>query len=103
MLSLFGPRGRNRKAAMRIQIIEDEDSLLNQLKDQHKQEGYAVDGAHDGESGMHLATEYPYAAAVVDLGLTRLTGIDVIRRTRSAGKIFPILILPARGRRQEKV
>jgi len=103
MLSLFGPRGRNRKAAMRILIIEDEDSLLNQLKDQLKQEGYAVDGAADGESGLHLATEYPFDAAVVDLGLPRLSGIDVIRRTRAAGKAFPILILTARGRWQEKV
>ena len=88
---------------MRILIIEDEDSLLNQLKDQLKQEGHAADGAPDGESGLHLATEYPFDAAVVDLGLPRLSGIDVIRRTRAAGKAFPILILTARGRWQEKV
>src|SRR3569623_3472544 len=97
MLSLFGPRGRNRKAAMRVLIIEDEDSLLNQLKAKLKQEGYAVDGAADGESGQHLATEYPFDAAVVDLGLPKLYGIDVLRRPRSAGKTYTILILPARG------
>jgi len=92
-----------RDAAMRILIVEDEETLLNQLKTQLKQEGYAVDGAADGESGLHLATEYPFDAAVVDLGLPKLSGIDVIRRTRSAGKTFPILILTARGRWQEKV
>src|SRR3569833_1022956 len=92
-----------RDAAMRILIVEDEETLLNQLKTQLKQEGYAVDGAADGESGLHLATEYPFDAAVVDLGLPKLSGIDVIRRTRRAGKTFPILILTARGRWQEKV
>src|SRR3569623_3381246 len=88
---------------MRILIIADEDSLRNQLKDQRKQEGYAADGAPDGESGLHLATDFPFDAAVGDLGLPRLSGIDVIRRTRAAGKAFPILILTARGRWQEKV
>lgn len=88
---------------MRILIVEDEDSLLGQLKLQLKQEGYAVDGAADGETGLHLATEYPFDAAVVDLGLPKLSGIDLIRRTRTAGKTFPILILTARGRWQEKV
>src|SRR3569832_115658 len=88
---------------MRILIVEDEETLLNQLKAQLKQEGYAVDGAAAGESGLHLATEYPFDAAVVALGLPKLSGIDVIRRTRSAGKTFPIQILTARGRWQEKV
>lgn len=88
---------------MRILVIEDEDSLLNQLKTQLKQEGYAVDGAADGETGLYYATEYPFDAAIVDLGLPKLSGIDVILKTRAAGKTFPILILTARGRWQEKV
>src|SRR3569832_2222767 len=92
-----------RDAAMRILIVEDEETLQNQLKTQLKQEGYAVDGAADGERGLHLATEYHFDAAVDALGLPKLSGSDVIRRTRSAGKTFPILILTARGRWQEKV
>lgn len=88
---------------MRILVVEDEDSLLTQLKTRLKQEGYAVDGAANGEDGLYLATEYAFDAAIVDLGLPRLSGIETIRRTRAAGKTFPILILTARGRWQEKV
>ncbi len=88
---------------MRILVVEDEDSLLTQLKTRLKQEGYAVDGADNGEDGLYLATEYAFDAAIVDLGLPRLSGIETIRRTRAAGKTFPILILTARGRWQEKV
>lgn len=88
---------------MRILVVEDEDSLLTQLKTRLKQEGYAVDGAANGEDGLYLATEYSFDAAIVDLGLPRLSGIETIRRTRAAGKTFPILILTARGRWQEKV
>lgn len=88
---------------MRILVVEDEDSLLTQLKSRLKQEGYAVDGAANGEDGLYLATEYSFDAAIVDLGLPRLSGIETIRRTRAAGKTFPILILTARGRWQEKV
>jgi two-component system response regulator PhoP len=53
--------------------------------------------------GLHLAREYPFDAAIVDLGLPRLSGIDMIRQSRTAGLVFPILILTARGRWQDKV
>jgi two-component system response regulator PhoP len=88
---------------MRILIIEDEQSLLEQLHTRLKQEGYAVDGAADGEEGLYLAKEFPFDAAIVDLGLPKLSGIDVIRKMRAGGKSLPILILTARGRWQEKV
>lgn len=88
---------------MRILIIEDEQSLLEQLHARLKQEGYAVDGAADGEEGLYLAKEFPFDAAIVDLGLPKLSGIDVIRKIRAGGKSLPILILTARGRWQEKV
>lgn len=88
---------------MRVLIIEDEQPLLKQLTTRLKQEGYAVDGATDGEEGLYLATEFPFDAAIVDLGLPKMSGIDVIRKARSGGKSFPILILTARGRWQEKV
>jgi two-component system response regulator PhoP len=88
---------------MRILIIEDEQSLLEQLHTRLKQEGYAVDGAADGEEGLYLAKEFPFDAAIVDLGLPKLSGIDVIRKIRAGGKSLPILILTARGRWQEKV
>ncbi len=88
---------------MRVLIIEDEQPLLEQLRARLKQEGYAVDSACDGEEGQYLATELPCDAAIIDLGLPKLSGIEVIRKARSAGKTFPILILTARSRWQEKV
>ena len=88
---------------MRILVVEDEQSLLEQLHNRLKQDGYAVDGATNGEDGLYLAKEYPFDAAIIDLGLPKLSGIEVIRKARAAGKSFPILILTARGRWQEKV
>jgi two-component system response regulator PhoP len=88
---------------MRILIIEDEESLLEQLTTRLKHEGYAVDGTTDGEEGLYLATEFPFDAAIVDLGLPKVSGIEIISKARANAKTFPILILTARGRWQEKV
>ena len=88
---------------MRILIIEDEAPLLQRVSTQLREQGYAVDTAADGRTGLYLGQEYPLDAAVVDLGLPDLSGIEIIRRWRAAGRPFPILILTARGRWQDKV
>ncbi len=88
---------------MRVLLIEDEDNLRTQLRDRLKVEGHVVDTAADGEEGLYAGTEYPIDIAVIDLGLPKLSGIEVIRRLRAAEKRFPILILTARGRWQDKV
>ncbi len=88
---------------MRILVVEDEAALRQQLDAQLRDAGYAVDSAADGEDGFFLGHENPVDLAVVDLGLPKLSGIDVIRRWRDAGRNFPVLILTARGRWQDKV
>ena len=88
---------------MRILIIEDEAPLCRQLNDRLTRSGYEVHETGDGHEGLYLATEYPFDAAVVDLGLPGLPGLDIIRRLRQAGSLLPILILTARGRWQDKV
>lgn len=88
---------------MRLLVVEDEAELRSQLESQLRAAGYAVDSAADGESGYFLGREYAFDLAVVDLGLPKLSGIEVIRRWRSEGRAFPILILTARGRWQDKV
>ena len=88
---------------MRILVVEDEASLRAQLEAQLRKAGYAVDAAADGEDGFYLGRENPFDLAVVDLGLPKLSGIDVIRRWRAAGRSFPVLILTARGLWQDKV
>jgi two-component system response regulator PhoP len=88
---------------MRILVIEDEEQLRNQIREQLQSAGYAVDAAEDGREGLFMGQEYPFDLAVVDLGLPQMSGIEVIQNWRSQGVRFPVLILTARGRWQDKV
>ncbi len=88
---------------MRILVVEDEAPLREQLVQRLRTEGYAVDEAADGQDGVFYGNEYPIDLAVVDIGLPKLSGIEVIKDIRSNEKRYPILILTARGRWQEKV
>ncbi|MEQ8486337.1 MAG: response regulator transcription factor [Pseudomonadales bacterium] len=88
---------------MRILIVEDELELQRQLHDRLKAAGFVTDLAGDGEEGLYYGNEYDYDAAIIDLGLPKLGGIDLIRRLRAADRRFPVLILTARGHWQDKV
>ena len=88
---------------MRALIIEDEATLREGLRDELAKAGFTVDLAADGEEGLFAGLEYPIDVAVVDLGLPKLPGLDVIRRWRAKDRRFPILILTARDRWQDKV
>lgn len=88
---------------MRLLLIEDEPNLRTQLQQELIKQGYAVDVAEDGESGFFMGKEYPFDLAIVDLGLPKLSGIEVIQKWRGLNKTFPILILTARGKWQDKV
>ncbi|MFT6093769.1 MAG: two-component system response regulator PhoP [Pseudohongiellaceae bacterium] len=88
---------------MRLLVVEDESLLCQQLEQGLSKEGYVVDTAQDGKTGLYYATEFEYDAAIIDLGLPEIDGISLIGKTRAAGKTFPILILTARGDWQDKV
>ncbi len=88
---------------MRILIVEDELSLQQQLADTLRDNDYVVDVASDGEEGLYFAKEYPVDLAIVDLGLPKLDGVELIKQLRASGKAYPVLILTARSRWQEKV
>lgn len=88
---------------MRILLVEDEDKLRGQLVNALQQQHYVVDMAKDGEEALYLGQEYNYDLAIVDLGLPKINGIDVIKRWREENIVFPILILTARGNWQDKV
>ena len=88
---------------MRLLVIEDESVLREQLSSQLRAAGYAVDHAANGQDGLAHGREYPIDLAVVDLGLPDMGGIDVIRAWRKNQRRFPVLILTARGRWQDKV
>ena len=88
---------------MRILIVEDETSLRESLVMQFSTAGFNSDGAANGEEGLYLATEFSFDVAVVDLGLPKISGMELIKQLRSKGRGFPILILTARDQWQEKV
>lgn len=88
---------------MRVLLIEDEPLLREQISQHLRQHQLTVDASADGEEGLYFGSEYPYDVAIIDLGLPKLSGIDVIKQLRERGFSFPILILTARGRWQDKV
>jgi two-component system response regulator PhoP len=88
---------------MHILVVEDEARLREQLRDRLRDSGHVVDVAADGEEGLYYGEEYPLDLAIIDIGLPKLSGIELIRRLRSHDKHFPILILTARGNWQDKV
>jgi len=88
---------------MRILVVEDEPALQQQVRSGLEAQSYTVDSTGDGKEALYLATEYPYDAAVVDVGLPGLSGLDIIGRLRARGSHLPILLLTARARWQDKV
>ena len=88
---------------MRILIIEDDLHLAENLRSALEKEKYSIDIANDGESGLFHLTEYPLDLAVIDLGLPKMDGIEVIKQARANNAELPILILTARDRWQDKV
>ncbi len=88
---------------MRALIIEDEPRLLEQLESALQQEGYITDTANNGDDGMWLASEYPADIAIIDIGLPGQDGLSIIKELRKNERDFPVLILTARDRWQDKV
>src|SRR5450432_1354442 len=88
---------------MRVLVIEDEPALRESLKARLVEAGFSVDIAADGEEGLYAALENPLDVAIVDLGLPKLSGLELIRRVRAARKSYPILVLTARDSWQDKV
>ena len=88
---------------MRVLLVEDETQLREDIASQLRELGYVVDEAPDGDEGLYAGSEYALDAAIVDLGLPGISGLEVIEKLRAAGKEFPILILTARDSWQDKV
>ena len=88
---------------MRVLVVEDDTDIREQLIDTMKGEGYIVDAAAEGSQGLYFALEYPIDIAIVDLGLPEVSGLEIIRKLRDAGKDYPVIILTARTRWQNRV
>lgn len=82
---------------MKILVVEDNDRLRKSLVEYLRDEGFAADGAADGEEGLHRAREWDYDAIVLDVMIPAPDGFEVLRRLRAEGKTAPVLMLTARG------
>lgn len=88
---------------MRILIVEDDPALADGLMSSLGQSGYAVDCATNGEMANTMLQDAIYDLAILDLGLPRLDGTEVLRRLRSRGGKTPILVLTARDAVEDRV
>ncbi|NOY53376.1 MAG: response regulator transcription factor [Deltaproteobacteria bacterium] len=88
---------------MRILLIEDDAKTAEFILKGLRQENYAVDHTTNGEDGLHQACTTPYDAAVVDVMLPKLDGLEVIRKMRNRGVQTPVIILSARSTVHDRV
>ena len=88
---------------MRILVIEDNVELTRQIKSALEHALYVVDVAYDGEEGLFLGDTEHYDVVILDLGLPKMDGIDVLERWRGKGNDVPVLILTSRHTWREKV
>jgi len=88
---------------MRILIVEDEKKVAGFIKKGLEEETYAVDAAHDGEEGFHLASMNQYDMIILDLMLPKMDGLEVLTRLRDKKINIPILLLTAKDAVEDKV
>ena len=88
---------------MRILLVEDDLQLSARLKEDLGRRGYAADVAANGIDAEYRGKTEPYDAVILDLGLPRRSGLDVLRNWRTAGNKVPVLVLTARDAWHEKV
>ena len=88
---------------MRALIVEDDTDIREQLIESLEKVGYVVDAAADGPQGLYYALEYPIDIAIIDLGLPEVSGLEIIKQLRDKGKDYPVIILTARTRWQNRV
>jgi DNA-binding response OmpR family regulator len=81
---------------MRVLVVEDDALLGDAIQVGLRQTGFAVDWAQDGAAAEHALAAESYAVVVLDLGLPRRSGLDVLKRLRERGQTIPALILTAR-------
>jgi two-component system alkaline phosphatase synthesis response regulator PhoP len=87
----------------RILLVEDELGLVMTLSDRLTSEGYAVEAAHDAETGLARATNELFDLIILDVMLPGGNGFDVCRDLRQRGVRVPIIMLTARGQTTDKV
>jgi DNA-binding response OmpR family regulator len=88
---------------MRILLVEDDPLLGDGVRAGVAQDGYAVDWVQDGKSALAALDAERYDLVLLDLGLPRMSGLEVLTSLRSRGNDVPVLILTARDRVADRV
>lgn len=88
---------------MRLLVVEDENKVLNFLKQGLEEEKYVVDSASDGVAGLEMAMNNHFDAIILDVMLPGKDGFTVLKELRDAGVATPVLMLTARANVDDKV
>ncbi|MEE4729622.1 response regulator [Pseudomonas alliivorans] len=88
---------------MRLLLIEDDVALGEGIHQALSREGYTVDWIRDGSSALHALLSETFDLAILDLGLPRLDGFEVLRRLRHSGSTLPVMILTARDSTEDRI
>ena len=88
---------------MRVLVVEDDPLLGDGIRVGLKQAGFISDWMKDGAAALAALSSEPFAAVVLDLGLPRLSGLDLLKRLRADGQAVPVLILTARDAISDRI
>lgn len=88
---------------MRILIVDDEQTLLDQLKHALENQRYIVETALDGEEASNKLFDTPFDLIILDIMLPKQDGLSVLQEIRKAGILTPVLMLTARGKIEDRI
>lgn len=88
---------------MRLLLVEDDRMIGESICDGLAQEGHTVDWVRDGPAADNAIAVEPYGAVLLDLGLPRRDGLEVLRRLRAARNDVPVLVITARDAISDRV
>ncbi len=88
---------------MRVLLVEDDDMLGRAVRDSLKDAACAADWVRDGAAALHAASTQHYDAVLLDLGLPRKDGMEVLRALRQRNDAVPVLVVTARDALRSRV
>ncbi len=88
---------------MRILLVEDDTALGEGIRMALKSEGYTLDWLQDGASALHAMKHETFDLCVLDLGLPRMDGLQVLRELRASANPLPVLVLTARDATADRI
>lgn len=88
---------------MRILVVEDDPLLGDGIQSGLRQAGFFADWVKDGVAAESALAAETFAAVVLDIGLPRMSGLEVLRRARAAKNRVPVLVLTARDRIEDRI